>query len=168
MLTPKEVEDLRQRAAEDLQKLLVMARERHAAEKEAETMARNAAHASFEEGKIYSRREIHDVLGGGIQDYLPHKDGEVVCGCFRLDSNPEAPQIVLVGDAPQVKRWAEVFSKQAHYVPIFIKAESNVWKCVGNFRVEKSVEDRTEIKNYEPKAGRDGVVMILKLVKAPA
>lgn len=85
-----------------------------------------------------------------------------------MDSNPEAPQVVLVGDAPQVKRWAEVFSKQTRHVPIFIKAESNIWKCVGYFRVENSVEDKAEVENYEPKAGRDGVVMILKLAKAPA
>lgn len=78
MLTPEEVEDLWRRVGEDLQKLLVMARERHAAEKEAEIMARNAAHDSFEEGRVYSRPEIHDILGGDTQSYLPHRDGEVV------------------------------------------------------------------------------------------
>jgi len=42
-------------------------------------------------GNQYSRRQIHDLLGGGIQSYLPHKNGQVVCGCFRKDLNPLAP-----------------------------------------------------------------------------
>jgi hypothetical protein len=37
--------------------------------------------ASFRKGQYYTRKEINGVLGGGVQDYLPHKDGAVVCSC---------------------------------------------------------------------------------------
>ncbi len=43
--------------------------------------------------KTYTREEIHEMLGGDMQSYLPHKDGKVVCGCFRLDTNPDAPNV---------------------------------------------------------------------------
>jgi len=38
----------------------------------------------LEEGKLYTRREIHDLLGGEVQTYLPAKDGLVTCACLWL------------------------------------------------------------------------------------
>jgi hypothetical protein len=38
----------------------------------------------FEKGETYSRVEIQKALGGSLDDYLPHQDGRVVCGCFKL------------------------------------------------------------------------------------
>lgn len=63
----------------------------------------------LESGKAYSRKQIHDLLGGGTQDYIPHQDGKVVCGCFGRKLNPAAPVVILAGNGPRDYHWAKVF-----------------------------------------------------------
>ena len=57
----------------------------------------------LKEGQYCSRDDIHDLLGGAKQPYLPHKNGHVVAGCFGPEKNPEAPRVVLVGSGPLLK-----------------------------------------------------------------
>ncbi len=59
-------------------------------------------------GDLYTRRQIHEVLKGGLQDYLPHR-GQVVCDCFKEDANPDAPEIVLPGVGEQFPNAAFTF-----------------------------------------------------------
>ena len=128
----------------------------------------------FEEGNYYTRREIHEQLGGGTDDYLPHVSKQVVCGCFRRDTNPDAPTleekggVILVGDGPDIYRWAQVFSEQKHHVPVFIKEETNRWCYIGKYRVRKWVDDEISVMLHREESGRADVVAILALIKAPA
>jgi hypothetical protein len=49
-------------------------------------------------GKKYSRNTIHEEVGGGSkQAYLLNIGGKVLCACLRLDTNPDAPKIILPG-----------------------------------------------------------------------
>ena len=41
-------------------------------------------------GQSYTRGAIRQALGGDLSSSLPHRDGRVVCGCFRPDLNPDA------------------------------------------------------------------------------
>ena len=45
----------------------------------------------LEEGKFYTRREIHNLLGGELQTYLPAKDGLVTCACLTLKKGAFMP-----------------------------------------------------------------------------
>jgi hypothetical protein len=65
-------------------------------------------------GSFYTRDQIHSRLGGGLQDYLPHKNLRVVCGCFRTDTNPAAPEVILPGIGPDIQKWARVFRNQKY------------------------------------------------------
>ncbi len=49
---------------------------------------------SLIKGRRYTWSEIMDGTGadGSPPYYLPHRDGEVVAGCFTLELNPEAPR----------------------------------------------------------------------------
>ena len=80
----------------------------------------------FEAGCTYTRREIHDgVDGGSLQSYLPRKGGKVLCGCFNPQLNPDAPNVILAGDGPDIRDSAVVFSKQDWAVPVFTKLATN-------------------------------------------
>lgn len=115
-------------------------------------------------GKTYTRREIHNLLGGGVQDYLPHKDGQVVCGCFRRwDKQPDAPEVILPGCGPEVYRWAEVFCEQKRPVPVFLKQASNCWEYVGDYVVDRWSEDPAVIAEQKRKTGRDQISRVLYL-----
>jgi hypothetical protein len=117
----------------------------------------------FEVRRCYTRAQIHDLLGGGIQDYLPHKDGKVVCGCFRKDTNPDAPDVILPGNGPDIQKWARVFREQKYPVPVFIKKESNAWEYVGDYEVEQWTDNASEIARYARSSGRADVTSVLFL-----
>ena len=95
----------------------------------------------FNVGQGYSRAEISEVLGGSEVEYLPTVDDRVVCGCFTLDHNPEAPDIILVGTGPVIEREATLFCKQDHPVPVFIKRRPNEWEYVGHYKFERCSTD---------------------------
>jgi hypothetical protein len=99
-------------------------------------------------GKSYTRGEIHRILGGGVRDYLPHKDGQVVCGCFKKETNPNAPDIVLPGRGTSIQHWAEVFRAQTNPIPVFIKRAVNEWEYVGDYRVDRWTDEQSEIAEY--------------------
>lgn len=118
----------------------------------------------FQFGSCYTRQEIHEKIGGGIQDYLPHVKGKVVCGCFRKDTNPGAPDIVLPGKGRDIERWAAVFREQRNPVPIFIKQDTNEWQYVGDYLVDRWSNDKQVIAIHEPisRTGRVTSVLFLR------
>lgn len=114
--------------------------------------------------QTYTRGEIHELLGGGTQDYLPHKDGKVVCGCFRKWSEqPDAPDVILAGRGTDIYRWAEVFCDQNYPVPVFVKQESNRWEYVGNYQVDRWSEEPAVIAEQKRRSGREAISRVLYL-----
>jgi hypothetical protein len=118
---------------------------------------------NFKVGECYSRKEIAAKLGGGIQNYLPHKDGHVVCGCFRKDLNPGAPWEVLPANTDDKRRWAEQFRSQPEAVPIFLKKGSNEWEYQGRWRCVSVIKDAAIIAQKRRESGRTSLSMVLKL-----
>jgi len=95
----------------------------------------------FERNKSYKRSYISNVLGGGVQDYLPHAGGRVTYGAFAKDLNPDAPSIVLPGTGEEIERWAHAFYEQGESVPVFLKKRSNEWVYMGEYRCIELSED---------------------------
>src|SRR5690349_6968409 len=107
---------------------------------------------------LYTRREIADELGGGVQDYLPHSDGRVVCACLSREYNPDAPFVVLPGTGPDIVRWGDVFAHQRDFVPVFLKRATNAWQYIGRFRVcERSVAP-AQIERWATVSERQGEI----------
>ena len=120
----------------------------------------------FQQGESYTRNEIHDAVGGGLQDYLPHRDGRVVAACLSPELNPDAPSVVLPGRGPEIQRWAEVFAEQGDAVPTFLKRGTGDWEYVGKYRVRRLATDPSEINAQRYATGRDDVSMVLHLESA--
>ena len=120
----------------------------------------------FEIGKLYTWHDIHAEVGGdGKQWYLPAVDGRIVAGCFRLDGNPDAPDIILPGNGPFIKQAARQFTSQGNVVPVFIKQKVNQWKYMGMYKVERQSFDKDEINRHAAKANRVNDVSSLLLLK---
>jgi hypothetical protein len=124
----------------------------------------NAGH-HFIEGECYTRRQIHEALGGSMQSYLPHRDGRVVCGCFTRDLNRDAPSEILVGDGPEIRRWAEALASQREAIPVFLKKGTDRWEFVGLWSYVDRSADPEAIRIKKERTGRTDISMILKLSK---
>jgi hypothetical protein len=115
----------------------------------------------FHRGCCYTRAEIHDQLGGGVQEYLPHVDGRVVCVCITLSKNPDAPAVLLVGNKPDVQRYGRVLAKQRGPLPVFVKRGSNKWEYQGDYVVTESSKSPPVIEQWAARAGREGEVTLV-------
>ncbi len=121
--------------------------------------------AVLNEGQRYTRQQIHDLLGGDTQIYLPHKGGRVLCGCFvRDERQPDAPEIVTLGHGREVYHWAEVFCDQVEPVPVFLKRAPREWEFVGYYVVERWTEDPDELEAHRHGRNEIARVMFLKRV----
>lgn len=123
---------------------------------------------SFEKGRTYTRDEIHAVLGGDKQSYLPRKNGRVVCGAFSPLLNPDAPKIVLPGSGPGIEGSAEQLATQPEAIPVFIKRRTNQWEYVGDYRLISLSRDKTIIEQYAVRAGRTGAVSMVLFFESNA
>jgi len=119
----------------------------------------------FQWGNYYTRTFISQQIGGGIRNYLPHHDGNVVRECFTREKNPNAPQKALPGNTQDKIRWATRFADQNTPVPVLVKQGRNRWEYVGLWRVEKKSTNPKEIAKANADAGRTDVAMVLSLVE---
>lgn len=94
----------------------------------------------FEKGSVYSRAQIHEVLGGGGRASLPTRGGEVVCACMLPGKNPRAPREMLVGGRERSVRLARAFAASGKAVPVFVRARAGVWVYAGTRRVRSVID----------------------------
>jgi transposase-like protein len=99
----------------------------------------------FTVGQKYTRKDISTTLGGSEVEYLPTVDKSIVCGCFTLDHNPEAPDVIIPGTGKVIEREAKLFCEQDYPIPIFIKRRPNEWEYVGDYKAARFSTTPTEI-----------------------
>lgn len=117
----------------------------------------------FEDGKSYTRAQIHEALGGSLQAFLPTVRNEVVCACLTPRLNPAAPKTILVGNGPRILETAKFLSRQRTAIPVFMKHTSNDWRYAGTFKVDASTSDPQEIEPHARRAGRTEVRLAIFL-----
>jgi hypothetical protein len=120
---------------------------------------------SLIKGQRYTWSEIVDETGadGSPPYYLLHRDGKVVAGCFTLEINPEAPLVILAGDGPQIREWADLFCAQTSSIPVCVKSGLGEWLCCGNFKLVRSSTDPAEIARHSAQARRSDVYKLFFL-----
>jgi hypothetical protein len=106
-------------------------------------------------------------VGGGLTEFLPHRDGRVVAGCFNPAVNPEAPYVVVVGPGSNARRWADAFVEQAEPVPVFLKDDVQRWRYVGAYRVGRRVVDPGKIAAHAASGAIEDPYCLLHLERVP-
>jgi len=124
----------------------------------------------FRKGAKYSRLDLHQILGGDLQSYLPHKEGKILYGAFTHDDNPQAPDVVLVGQGPGIEAAAELFLAQAQPVPVFVKRDANQWEYCGLFHVAKDSREPELLDDHTRRVGRPvrRVLYLEEIAQAPS
>jgi hypothetical protein len=120
----------------------------------------------FRRGQSYTREQIHAEFGGEMVSYLPQKGGRIVCGCFSTDSNPDAPNEILVGGHDEagsspIERKARMLASQREPIPTFLKQTANAWVYEGKYRVRRVIEDCDYIERKQRRANRTDVTLAL-------
>lgn len=122
----------------------------------------------FERGVSYTREEIHARVGGSVRSYLPHVGGRVVAACLRLDTNPDAPSVILVGTGEGIEHAAELLVAQRNPVPTFLKRAVGVWEYVGEYAATGSSQEATELAAQARRSGRDDITRVIYMAPARA
>lgn len=117
-------------------------------------------------GSSSTREQINAMLGGGVQAFSPTRNGHVVCGCFKLDLNPDAPEVVLVGVGPQRERSAEIAVLQKTPFPVFLKRDVDEWEYVGDYLAVRYLDRGHKLLEAEERAKRKDVAGILYMERA--
>jgi hypothetical protein len=114
--------------------------------------------------KTYTRQQIREIVGGGsVHDYLPNKEGVVLCACLSQEYDPQGQQVILVGQGPGVQQAGDLFCSQSVPVPVFFKKVANLWEYAGNFMVSRWTEDPEEISGFEESSGRANLTKVIFL-----
>jgi hypothetical protein len=117
-------------------------------------------------GNYYSRRQIHETLGGEIETFLPQRYGQIVCACLTEELGPDVPNTVLVGDAPRVVEKANLLLTQTKPIPVFVKREISKWQYAGKYLAKGFSKAPLVIQKAQEASGRDGIAMVLYLQNA--
>jgi hypothetical protein len=117
------------------------------------------------ENRFYRWHELGALVGHEPYGFLTETKGQIVCGCFRLDYNPDAPHIVLPGATNE--GWvakARLYVDQKTAVPIFTKDAGLPWEFVGKFRAEAVTQNQMEIAIHKARhnLGNVGAVLFLE------
>ncbi len=126
---------------------------------------------SLREGEWYTRQEIREACGGEIQSYLPQYSGEIVCGCFTKNFNPDAPGEIQVGKPPKVVKKARILAEQSSAIPVFLKEKKRIgkmkeiWEYCGLYVFDGLIQDEELLRKAEEKSGRHGKLEALLRLK---
>jgi hypothetical protein len=121
----------------------------------------------LEAGNLYTRKEISQLLGGSMQEYLPHVNYQVIAGAFTTTANPEAPDAIFVPNRPYVIKWARIAAGQSFRIPIFLKRTISGWEYVGNYRAVALLEEESAVLRYRRKHPHLDIAMVLCFELSP-
>jgi hypothetical protein len=92
-------------------------------------------------------RELAEATAGG-DSYIRTKNGEIRGLALNRDYNPDAPEVIVFGSGPEVKRRAELLLKSGVAVPTYVKKGTDVWLYVGEFRARDISYDKAMVEKY--------------------
>lgn len=106
--------------------------------------------------------ELAQALAGG-DSYIRTKNNVVKGLAITTDLNPEAPDIVVVGNGPRIISNAKLYLEQQQYVPVYVKQSTNNWKYLGHYKADKYSQDPAIIEKHRKNRSYDEVDGILFL-----
>ena len=104
-------------------------------------------------GKSYSWDEVRKC--GGEETFLGKRGNKIVVATLDGKKNPEAPEVMVVGDKAKNRKRAEEFCQQKGILPIFIKEQTNKWIYYGKYEFERFTDEPDELKKHQNEANRN-------------
>ncbi|MCT7944161.1 DUF3883 domain-containing protein [Shewanella septentrionalis] len=111
---------------------------------------------------ILTTPELAEKLAGG-DSYIRTKDNVVKGLAITTELNPEAPEVIVVGNGPRIKANARLFLEQQEYVPVYLKQAVNAWKFLGKYKADRYSQDPKVIeqhRQHRPSEKVDGILFL--------
>jgi hypothetical protein len=86
-----------------------------------------------------------------------------VCCCVSLEDNPDAPEIVLVGESTDVYQRAVDLCEQGGTFPVFVKDKEQRRTYVGDYQVAYWSESPKIVAQQRRLSGRENIERVLFL-----
>jgi hypothetical protein len=107
----------------------------------------------FDLNKDYRREDIHQLVGGNKESFLPAHRGKIVAACLRADLNPKAPEYIVCNSGSAARAAGNTLSRQADAIPVFIRQDSDRYRFVGNFAVQESYTTQADCAPFAQGTG---------------
>lgn len=112
--------------------------------------------------KILTTDELAAVTAGG-DSFIRTKNRKVMGLAVTMDLNPEAPDIIVVGNGPNRIKSSHWFVQMADYVPLYIKQGTKKWAFIGLYKADCFDQRLETIEKYRHHRRLDDVSGILFL-----
>ncbi|WP_286049744.1 hypothetical protein [Rheinheimera sp. KL1] len=89
---------------------------------------------------ILTTPQLAEKLAGG-DSYIRTKDNIVKGLAITIELNPEAPEIIVVGNGTRIRANARLLLEQQEYVPVYLKQTVNAWKFLGKYKADRYSQD---------------------------
>ena len=104
-----------------------------------------------------------DVPGKG-DFYLRTGDAsQIVSAALKPNLNPDAPEIILVGEGRNIESKAQKLCDQSSPISVYIKRGTHKWEYSGDFVVTHCTKSEEEIRHHAKRSNRDDIVRIIYL-----
>ena len=111
---------------------------------------------------ILTTPELAENLGGG-DSYIRTRNNVVKGLAITTELNPEAPEVIVVGNGVNIRKNARLFLEQQEYVPVYLKQAVNAWKLLGKYKADKYSQDPKTIekhRQHRPAEKVDGILFL--------
>ena len=111
---------------------------------------------------ILTNPELAEKLAGG-DSYFRTKNNVVKGLAITTELNPEAPEVIVVGNGVNIRKNARLFLEQQEYVPVYLKQAVNAWKLLGKYKADKYSQDPKTIekhRQHRPAEKVDGILFL--------
>jgi len=110
--------------------------------------------------EVIDTQTLAERLAGG-DTYIRTKDGEVIGLAVTTRDNPEAPEVIVVGQGPRILANAQRLMACEKAVPVYLKQDVNAWVYRGEFQAKKFSKDPSVIEQYRRHRPAEKVAGIL-------
>ena len=120
------------------------------------------AHKYGNQMTILTTPELAEKLAGG-DSYIRTKNNVVKGLAITTELNPEAPEVIVVGNGVRIKENARLFLEQQEYVPVYLKQTVNAWKLLGKYKADKYSQELKVIekhRQHRPTEEVDGILFL--------
>lgn len=97
--------------------------------------------------EVIDTQTLAERLAGG-DTYIRTKNGEVMGLAVTTRDNPEAPEVIVVGQGSRILANAQHLMACEKAVPVYLKQGVNAWAYRGEFQAKKFSKDPSVIEQY--------------------